>query len=140
MTGVLYINGKDAYTTWHAFFDSSSLSSLMTPPPLKDAVSNNSRLEHGKRVMYNGRKIADRDITLVLQMTAPNEEVFFERYNSLCEEFAHGRLEIQTKYQPGIVYKMDYISCSQFTQFLRGIAKFTLKLNEPNPKDRKISE
>ena len=34
------------------------------------------------------------------------------------------------------IYKTIYLSCNQFTQFMRGIASFSLKLNEPNPKDR----
>lgn len=34
--GELYINNKDAYTTWGISMDTSSLSSLMTPPPMKD--------------------------------------------------------------------------------------------------------
>lgn len=136
MTGIVKINDKDAYTTWHAFFDSTSLSALMTPPPLKDAISNESRIEDGKRVFHTGRKVADRDITLVMQMSARNETEFFANYQSFCEELKKGRLVIWTKYQPNVYYKCDYMNCTQFTQFMRGIAKFSLRLNEPNPADR----
>ena len=51
MIGELFINGKDAYTTWGISMDDTSLSALMTPAPNKDLVENKSRLEHGKRVM-----------------------------------------------------------------------------------------
>ena len=67
---------------------------------------------------------------------ASDEKQFFERYNSFCEELATGVLEIETKYQPDVAYKTIYQSCSQFSQFMRGIGKFTLKLIEPNPNDR----
>ena len=87
-------------------------------------------------VITNNPKQSARDVTLTLQMIAANEEAFFAQYNSFCEELAQGRLVIRTKWQPTVYYRLDYLSCNQFTQFMRGIAKFTLKLNEPDPTDR----
>ena len=132
----LFINGKDAYTEWGISMDASSLSALMTPAPNKELIENKSRLEHGKRVITSNPKKDERDLTLTINLTARNEVQFFDRYASFCEELETGVLNISTCYQPGIVYKTIYLSCSQFTQFVRGIANFSLKLNEPNPKDR----
>lgn len=134
--GELYINGKDAYTTWGMSMDNTSLSSLMTPPPMKDYIENKSRIENGKSVITTSTKIDERSLTLVVNISAKNESEFFNRYLSFCEELEKGALNIETKYQSGVVYKTIYISCNQFTQLLRGIAKFSLKLVEPNPKDR----
>lgn len=134
--GEFYINGKDCYTTWGISMDTSSLSALMTPAPLKEFIENKSRLEHGKQVLTSSPKIDERSITLTFNLTAKTEEEFFSRYNSFCEELKTGVLNITTKYQPGIVYKTIYVSCNQFTQFMRGIAKFSLKLIEYNPADR----
>lgn len=139
MKNELIINGKDAYTTWGISMDTSSLSALMTPPPMKGFIENKSRLEHGKRVITSNPRIDERNITLTFNLTAKNEEQFFSRYNSFCEELAIGVLNIKSKYQPDVVYKTIYLSCNQFTQFMRGIAKFSLKLIEPNPKDRSIT-
>ena len=130
-SGEFYINGKDCYTTWGISMDTSSLSALMTPPPLKEFIENKSRLEHGKRVLTS-----KRNITLTFNLTAKTEEEFFSRYNSFCEELETGVINIKTKYQPNITYKTIYISCNQFTQFMRGIARFSLKLVEYNPADR----
>lgn len=137
--GEIYINGKDAYTTWGISMDTSSLSALMTPPPVKEFIENKSRLEHGKRIITSNPKVDERDITLTFNLTAKNEEQFFSRYNSFCNELATGVLNIKTKYQPDVMYRMIYLSCSQFTQFMRGIGKFSLKLSEPNPKNRNIN-
>jgi hypothetical protein len=52
MEGEFYINDKDAYTTWGISMDTSSLSALMTPPPMKEFIENKSRLENGKRVNF----------------------------------------------------------------------------------------
>lgn len=138
MTGTLYINGKDAYTQWGITIDTQSLSALMTPAGQKALVENKSRLEHGKRVITNNPKQESRDLALTLQLIASDETAFFTQYNSFCDELKLGRLVIRTKYQPNVYYKCDYISCSQFTQFCRGIAKYSLKLNEPNPNDRSV--
>lgn len=136
--GELYINDKDAYITWGISMDTTSLSSLMTPSPNKEFIENKSRLEHGKRTFNSCPRIDERNIILTFNLTAKTEEQFFSRYSKFCEELATGFLNIKTKYQPDVIYRTIYISCSQFTQFMRGIGKFSLKLNEPNPSNRNI--
>lgn len=138
MTGELFINGKDAYTTWGISMDETSLSALMTPPPSKTFIENKSRLEHGKRIIRTNPKVDERDLTLQINLTAKNEEQFFARYLSFCVELETGSLNIRTKYHPDILYRTTYVSCQQFSEFMRGIGKFVLKLNEPNPKDRNL--
>ena len=139
MKNVLFINGKDAYLTWHAYFDSSSMSALMTPAPMKQFVSNSSRLIDGEESLPINPRLDSREITLVIQFSANSESDFFSRYSSFCEELSKGRIEIKTIYQNDVVYRFDYIQCSQFSEFLRGIGKFTLKLKEPDPTDRGIT-
>lgn len=136
MTGELYINGKDAYTTWGISMDDTALSTLMTPTPNKEFIENKSRLQDGKQVVSVNPKADERSLTLQINLTAKDEAQFFARYVLFCKELEIGVLNIRTKYQPDITYKTIYLSCSQFSQFMRGIGKFSLKLNEPNPKDR----
>ena len=136
MIGELFINSKDAYSTWGISLDNTSLSSLMTPPPNKDFIENKSRLSHGKKVITTNPKMDERNVTLQIHLTARDETDFFNKYESFCEELSKGVLNIRTKYQPNVMYRMIYLSCSQFSQFMRGIAKFALKLNEPDPSNR----
>lgn len=138
MKGVFYINGRDAYEAWGITLDSSALSALMTPPPAKDYITGKSRLEHGTRYVTDSDKVKvnERSIALTFNLTAGTETEFFKRYGEFCEELRKGVLEIKTAYQPDTVYRTVYVSCSQFTQFMRGIAKFSLKLTEPDPTDR----
>lgn len=77
-SGEFYINGKDCYTTWGISMDTSSLSSLMTPPPLKEFIENKSRLEHGKRVLSSNPKIDERNITLTFNLTAKRKKNSFQ--------------------------------------------------------------
>lgn len=136
LKGQLKINGKDAYLTWGVTMDDTSLSALMTPPSVKAYIENNDRTEHGKRVIIDNVRVDSRDITLQLNLTARSEEEFFSCYSSFCDELSKGILDIETSYQKGIVYHCIYQSCSQFSQFMRGIGKFTLKITEFNPKNR----
>ncbi len=135
--GQLKINGKDAYETWGISMDDTSLSALMTPPAVKPYISNDDRTKHGKEYLTAPVYVDSRDLTLQLNLTAKDEEQFFTRYIAFCEVLAKGVLDIETSFQAGVVYHCIYQSCSQFSQFMRGIGKFVLKVTEMNPNNRK---
>ena len=142
MTGELFINNQDAYTTWHAYLDNTGLSALMTPPPAKEYITEETALTDGQTIIDDRQSgnicVGARDIQLVICISAKTESDFFTRYNSFCAELKKGKLEIKTKYQPLTLYKCWYVNCQQFQQFNRGIGKFMLRLTEPNPSDRSI--
>ena len=127
--GELFINGVDAYLEYGMSLESSGLSALMTPPPNKELIENKSRQEHGKIVLGNNPKVDERDISLPFHLTAINRDEFAEKYSKLCQLLANGKLNINTKYEPNKVYRMNYISCTQFAEYRMGLAKFTLKFN-----------
>lgn len=136
----LIINGKDARKEWGIVTTSSTLSALLTPPGMKERATFTSRLEDGSRIDNYEPKVASRDLNLELQMTAENPEEFYERYSSFCEELEKGCIDISTTDRRGVVYHLLYNSCSQYTQFCRGMATLSLKVTEPNPKDRGTHE
>lgn len=142
MLNTFFINGKDAYATWGITLSDSALSALMTPNAIKPPVENKGRSADGKQVLGIGSstyrpKIDERELNLTINLSAPSKEAFFERYNSFCRELESGKLDIKTKYQPDVVYHCLYLSCNQFSQFMQGIAHFTLRLSEPNPQNRR---
>ena len=129
----------DAYDTWGISFTDSALSALMTPVSLKAPVENKSRLQHGKRVVTNDNytRKDERDVTLEMHLTAADKTAFWQRYNDFCTKVLDKQfIEIKSGYLPDIVFHMTYQSCSQFSEFIQQMAKFTLRLNEPNPDDR----
>ena len=135
----LYINGQDAYNTWGVSLTQESLSALMTPPPLKDWITNDVRNEDGVRYIQgtNVPKKNERALTLTMHITAPDETTFFLRYAAFCSEVLDtGLLTIRTQYQPNTYYRCVYKSCSQFTQFVRQMATFGLSLVEIDPTNR----
>ena len=135
--GELYINGWDAWLAWGVFMDDASISALMSPPATKEFIKNTSRLEHGTRYITTNPKFKERDLTLSIQLYAPNKAEFYIRYNLFCKQvLATGLINIRTKYQPNVTYKCVYQSCTQYKQYMGKVAKFSLKLTEPNPEDR----
>ena len=137
-SGHLFFNGIDAWERYGIILATNGLSVLMTPPALKEWITNEVRTEDGTRYAKNvAPKMAARDITLPIQLVATDEAEFIEKYALFCHEILEsGVINITTKWEPQKVYKCVYESCTQFTQFLQQIATFGLKLIEPNPADR----
>ena len=136
MIGELFINGKDAFLTWGVSLTDDAISSILTPPPNKAFITNSSRREHGSRVVVNDPKVDERDLTILLNMSAPSRALFFDRYKSFCQELKKGELVFKLSYQPEVSYTFIYKNCQQFGQYRLGMAKFLLKLTEYNPEDR----
>jgi hypothetical protein len=135
--GELYINGLDAFVNWGVSLTDSSLTTLMEPEPLKDPVSNKSTSENGKQVRKESTpKVDERDLTLSLQIHAKDRAHLFSQVLAFKTELKKRRIEIKTRYEDGVIYRCDYKSCSEYKSFNRGIATFSLKLNEPNPANR----
>ena len=137
--GMLKINGKDAYTEWGVSLTDGAMSALMTPPPLKALVENESRLQHGKRVIKDSDYVMmdERDISLPIHISAKDEDEFIRKYEKFCSEvLMKCYIDLWTPYQPNTIYRLLYISCRQCQVFMNGLAKFMLNCNEPNPDDR----
>lgn len=140
LEGQLTINGRDAFKEYGIFMDDTSLSTLMTPAPCKEFISNKYRSKDGKVVIKHNPKLDEREITISFNMTAPSKAAFLSRYAKFCNDvLATGEIVIHTSYQPDVWYRFVYLSCTQFSQFLQEMAKFALKLNEPDPSDRGVT-
>lgn len=129
----------DAYETWGVSFTDSSLSALLTPAPLKAPIENKSRLQHGKSLVQTSTYIKkdEREVTIEMHIKANSRAGFISRYDSFCNDVLSKQfIEIRSGYTPSKVFHMTYESCSQFSEFIQQIAKFSLRLNEPNPDNR----
>ncbi|MDE5868762.1 MAG: hypothetical protein K2H18_00895 [Muribaculaceae bacterium] len=135
----LIINGKNARKTWGVVTTQNTLSSLLTPCAMKERPSFTSRLEHGSRIDNSDPRVAQREINLEIQMTARSEDEFYLRHESFCAELEQGEFTLSTTDRPDVVYRFLYNSCTQYTQFCRGMATLSLKVTEPNPKNREAS-
>lgn len=135
MVGTLTINGFDAYTKWGVVFGDGSLNALMTPAPVKAAIENKSRIIDGKQVIPSG-KLDARDVSLTLYIRAENQTQFNQRLAAFITAIRQGIITLKTKFEPEVVYRLMYLSCTQFTQCRGRLGKFVVRFNEPNPVNR----
>ena len=136
----LIINGQDAYRTWGIYLDGTSLSTLQNFAPLKTPAYNKAANRHGKQVRPEAEpRLDERDFSLVICMEARGTVDLLNKKNALEAELRKRRIEISTRHEPTKIYRCDFQSCTQFRTLYRGLAKFTLKLNEPNPHNRAVT-
>lgn len=143
-----YINStsQDAYTKFGVELAETSVTALMTPPPLKDYITNKSALSHGKQVLTaNGNvpKTDERDVQLTISLEAPTLAKFLMRYRAFCTELKKGAITLTLYISEGSTYYKEtfylkYLSCSQYSEFNGRLGKFVMKFCEPNPETREL--
>lgn len=129
----------DIYETYGISFTEKALSALMTPAPNKDAIENRSRLQNGKRVTRKAKYAMkdERNVDMEMHLYAPDSTAFWRRYDKFCDDWLDkGFFDIKNSHVPNKVFRMTYLSCNQFSEYMEQLAKFTLRLNEPDPSNR----
>lgn len=145
-TVTAYINStsQDMRKRFGAFLAETSVTALMTPPPLKEYITNSSALSHGKQVLTASGslpKVDERDVQLVVGIEAKSLAQFYVRYRAFCEELKKGAITLIVNISEGSTYiketyYLNYVSCSQYSEYNGRLGRFVLKLNEPNPESR----
>lgn len=138
MTGDLYINNKDAYTTWGVNMGDGFLDALDGFLPMKDYIENDSRLEHGKRMITTNPKVASRDITLEFTITGSSETDYRTKKKAFQAELQAGAFTLKVPTLGSEVYHLVYTgkSISYGLSLGRCFGKISAKFTEPNPADR----
>lgn len=141
MIGEFEINGKNSYTTFGAYFDQKSLTTLLTPVAMKKPIENESVIANGKEVDYDeDPKVESRTLQLTLNMTASSTADFLEKYDGFCEELKKQKIVIKITQPKTVYFRFTYIDCKQFQTFFKRNAKFSLYLEEPNPENRSAQD
>lgn len=138
MTGELYINGKDAWTTWGVNMGDGFLDALDAPLQMKEYIENESRLEHGKRMITANAKIDSREITLGFTIMGASESDYRAKRKAFLSELQAGAFTVNVPKLGADLYKLVYTgrSISYGLSADRTFGHFTMKATEPNPADR----
>lgn len=137
MKGDLIINNTDAFEKWGVSMGKSFIESLYAPSDLKAFVENESRLENGKRVLYNLPRYAPRDVTLLFYLEGVTKSDYLSKYDSFCSELAKGKIEIKVPKIDTKVFRLTYTKSQNFAlDTNRTFSQITIKFNEPNPANR----
>lgn len=135
--GELFINDKDAFKQWGLFINDKSLSTLIEPEPLKEPLTNKTTVTNGKQVRRELQpKVDERDVTLTFQIYALSRYDLFAKLIALKTELKKRRCELRTRYEPNVIYRLDYKSCTQYKSHHNRLATFSVRFNEPNPANR----
>lgn len=138
MTGDLFINGKDAWATWGIRMGDGFLDTIDGFNEMKDYIENESRLEHGKRVIIDNAKVDSREITLQFTIEGNSENDYRTKKKSFQAELEKGTVNIKVPTLGSEVYKLIYLgkSVSYGLSLDRCFGKISSKFEEPNPMDR----
>lgn len=138
MKGNLIINGRDAFTTWGVRMGEGFLDTVDGFNQMKDYIENESRLEHGKRVITENAKIDSREITLHFTIEGSSESDYRTKKKAFQTELEKGSVNIKVPALGSEVYKLVYLgkNISYGLSLDRCFGKVSSKFCEPNPADR----
>ena len=101
---------------------------------MKDVIENKSRLEHGKRVLLNDRKLDERELTLTFTLEGTSREDYISKYKSFITAISSGEVAIKVPALGSDVYHVYYLRSASFAwNIQRTFSKISVKFNEPNP-------
>lgn len=138
MNGDLIINGKDAWTTWGVRMGNGFLDSIDGFNEMKNYIENESRLEHGKRVITDNAKVASREITLQFTIQGSSENDYRTKKKAFQTELERGTVNIKIPALGTELYRLVYLgkNVSYGLSLDRCFGKVSSKFCEPNPMDR----
>ena len=109
----LIINGVDALE--HGIrMGEGFLNELLCPAPMKEFITNESRLEHGKRVIYNEPRFDSRDLTLVFTIEGSTQEEYLKNLKYFNSILAKGKIEVKVPVISDEVFILTYQRSSGF--------------------------
>lgn len=139
MKGQIIINDQDAWETWGVTLCKGGYEKLMKPPAMKDYIVNESRLEHGKRIIVNSPKVSSRDVSLQFFIEGSSRADYLSKLDAFVLELQKGKIELFVS-KLDTLYKLVYIESSSYGDFGIKKGKLAVRFVEPNPNDRKVEE
>lgn len=105
---------------------------------MKDYIENESRIEHGKRMITDNARVASREIALQFTIEGSSESDYRAKKKAFQAELEKGTVKINVPSLGNEVYKLVYLgkSLSYGMNSARCFGKVSSKFCEPNPTDR----
>lgn len=134
----LLINNKDAYAIWGVRMGNGFLDVIDGFLPMKEYIENESRLEHGKRVIATNVKVDSREITLQFTIMGDSESDYRQKKKAFETELYKGNVKIVVPKLGDDIYYLMYLgkSVSYGLSIDRCFGHVSMKFSEPNPMDR----
>lgn len=124
-------------TTFGVSLSDGALSALLSPPAAKERISNESRLEDGKRIdIYTPTRFQSRELTLEMHLIADNFQQFLTRWRAFLAALTaspQGIIMTVVAYGQTLQYTLQFLSCTQFAQYNGQLGKFAVRFSEQLP-------
>lgn len=143
MLGDLYIasqydeNGQpiewlDTWYEWGVGLEDGALDVLMTFRPNKEPIANKNVTAEGAFYVTGAGLVDERTVSVPMHIVADDKADFLMKRAAFYQAINGGLITLKIANPVEAIYRMYYISCNQYTQFLSGIAKFVLVMWESN--------
>lgn len=139
MKGELIINSNTrTYEDWGVSMGDGFCDALAEPLTPKEYVTNESRLEHGKRVLVNNPHWQARDVTLLFTLKGTDAADFRAKRQAFLTEIYKGEVTVCVPSLDNLVYKFVYTGKGgDYGRDPSGtFCKMALKFTEADPSDR----
>lgn len=124
-------------TAFGVSLSDGALSALLSPPAAKERISNESRLEDGKRIdIYTPTRFQSRELTLEMHLIADNFQQFLTRWRAFLAALTaspQGIIMTVVAYGQTLQYTLQFLSCTQFAQYNGQLGKFAVRFSEQLP-------
>lgn len=136
------VNG-DAFDLFGVSLSDGAISTLLAPPAAKERVSNESRLENGKRVDIQApTHFQAREITLEMHLIANTFEEFLSRWRAFLAAITATGQGIKLRYTiygQQMEFNLQYLSATQFGVYNGQLGKFAVRFIERSPSNGVVS-
>lgn len=128
------------WTEFKASLSDGALSALLSWPEVKERISNESRLEDGRRIDDTAPvRYQSRTITLEMHIIASSFDDFLTKERALMHFLSDAPKGIKLElygvygltYTNRLTFNLKYLSCTQFGVYNGTLGKFAVRFIEP---------
>lgn len=131
------INGIDITDTYGVLLRKGANDAFMRLPDVKEYLTETCREEDGERVYVADTRMAARDISVNMILTAPTAPILWRRRDAFLDFLKSGVLDFELVLYNRI-YRLYYKSCSALSRISNlhngdVFVSFTVTFREPDP-------
>jgi hypothetical protein len=132
-----WVESYNLKTDFGISLSDGAVSTLLAPAPAKERISNESRLESGRRIdIYTPTRFQARELTLEMHLIADTFEQFLNRWRAFLAAITatgQGIRLVYTVYGQSLTFDLQYLSATQFAAYNGQLGKFAVRFVERNP-------
>ena len=125
------INGKGLWTTFRGQLAKGAYEKLLAPAPMKEYITDSSRLNNGITVLAVNPKTDSREITLQIFIEGDTQDEYLINYNLFVKELQKGEISFAVP-KLKTIFRFVYTGVSSYGDYGLKRGKFTVKFIEPD--------